>query len=97
MITKRRRYDAEFKRNAIDLALHSDKTMAEIEQEFAISKGLLKQWVRRARLKGEEAFRGNGEFSSDAERIRLLERENDRLRMDNEILKKAIAICTHPS
>ncbi len=90
----RRKYSAAFKREAIECALHTDKSLVEIEQELGITKGLLRQWTRRARLKGEKALRGNGEFSAESEEIRRLKREVESLRLDNEILKKAIAICT---
>ncbi len=96
MIEKRRRYSAAFKREAIELALHSDRTMTDIERELGMSKGLLKQWVRRTRLGGEKVMKGDGEFSPESGEIRRLKRENESLRLDNEILKKAIAICTHP-
>jgi len=94
---RRRKYSAEFKREAIELALHSDRTMTDIERELGMSKGLLKQWVHRAKQGGAEILRGDGEFSPESEEIRRLKRENESLLLDNEILKKAIAICTHTS
>lgn len=93
---KRARYNAAFKREAIDLFQNSDKTMAEIERELGLSQGLLKQWVHRAKLGGEDIFNGDGEFSPESEEIRRLKRENNSLRLDNEILKKTIAIFSHP-
>jgi len=68
--------------------------MVDIERELGITQGLLRQWVRRAGLGGEEAMKGDGEFSAESEEIRRLKRELEHLRVDNEILKKAIAICT---
>lgn len=96
MIKKRRKYSASFKREAMELALHSDRTMADIERELGITKGLLRQWIRRSNTKGEEAWSGDGEFSPESEEVRRLKREVESLRLDNEILKKAIAICTQP-
>ena len=93
---KRGRYSAAYKRQAIEMALSSDRTIADIERELGLTKGLLTQWVHRARLGGEEIFKGDGEFSPESEEIRRLKRENQSLRLDNEILKKTIAIFTHP-
>lgn len=96
MLENRRKYSAAFKREAIEYALHSDKSLVEIERELGITKGLLRQWTRRARIQGEKALKGEGEFSPETEEIRRLKRENESLQLDNEILKKAIAICTQP-
>ena len=93
---KRGRYSAAFKREAIDLVQNSDRTIAEIERELGLTKGLLRQWVHRARLGGEEVFKSDGEFSPESEEVRRLKRENESLRLDNEILKKTIAIFSHP-
>lgn len=94
MLERRRKYSADFKREAMEYALHSDKSLVEIERELGITKGLLRQWTRRARLQGEKALNGEGEFSPGSEEIRRLKREIESLQLDNEILKKAIAICT---
>jgi transposase len=92
----RRKYSAAFKREAIEYALQSDKSLVEIERELGITKGLLRQWTRRAKMQGEKALRSAGEFCPESEEVRRLKQENESLRLDNEILKKAIAICTQP-
>jgi transposase len=45
---------------------------------------------------GEQAFPGHGHLPADQERLRQLERENEILRQERDILKKAIAIFSHP-
>jgi transposase len=42
--------------------------------------------------KPQEAFPGTGHLTSEAEMIRQLKRENERLKMERDILKKAMAI-----
>ena len=88
----RRQYDSEFKRAAVELAQTGGQTMAALEQELGISKGLLKHWVREAKQRGAEAFPGNGRLKASDEELRRLQRENAILRQERDILKKAVAI-----
>jgi transposase len=48
-------------------------------------------------VKGQQAFPGQGRVAPEQERIRELERENEILRQERDILKKAVAIFSHPS
>lgn len=92
MSKERRTYPSEFKREAVNLAQTSGKTMAELERELGLSKGILKQWVRAAQADGEQAFPGHGHLKADEERVRQLERELAIVKEERDILKKAIAI-----
>ncbi len=85
-------YDAEFKRSAVELALASEKTMAEIERDLGINRGTLKHWVKKAQADGAEAFPGKGNVKASEQELRRLQRENAVLRQERDILKKAIAI-----
>lgn len=44
------------------------------------------------KVEGEQAFPGTGRLREDEELIRRLKRENEVLRQEKEVLKKAIAI-----
>jgi transposase-like protein len=44
--------------------------------------------------RSEDAFPGKGRQASDAELVKQLQRENQRLRMERDILKKAMVICS---
>lgn len=92
MGTKRRTYSKEFKAEALTLLRTSGKTMHAVEQELGLSHGLLKQWKRRADQDGEQAFPGHGKLKADDAELRQLRRENDILRQERDILKKAMAI-----
>lgn len=89
---RRRRYTAEFKQEALALYENSDKTLAEIEEGLGISPGLLRRWRMRALADGADAFPGNGRLKPEEEELRRLRRENEILRQERDILKKAIAI-----
>lgn len=89
---QRRTYTREFKCEAVELARTSGKSMAALERELGLSQGILKQWVRQAQQDGAEAFPGQGRLKTSDEELRRLQRENEILRQERDILKKAIAI-----
>ena len=93
----RRTYTPEFKREALGLLDTSDKSAAQIERDLGISAGCLSRWKRELAKNGAEAFPGQGHLTSEQEHIRQLERENELLRQERDILKKAVAIFSHPS
>jgi transposase len=94
---KRKKYTAEFKRETIRLAETSGERISEIERDLGLWRGCISGWRRELKRKGEEAFPGHGRLTATEERIRELERENEILRQERDILKKAVAIFTHPS
>ena len=97
MGTTRRTYSSEFKSEAVELAASSGRSLAEVECELGLPEGLLKQWVRKAKQDGEAAFPGHGRLNATDEEMRRLRRENEILRQERDILKKAIAIFTQES
>lgn len=62
--------------------------MTSIAQEFGCAAQTLQGWVRQAEIDGGVR---PGTSTSDAERIKELERENRELRRANDILKAASA------
>lgn len=44
-----KRYTAEFKRDAVALALSSDKTVTEVARDLGVSPEGLRNWVRQAK------------------------------------------------
>jgi transposase len=97
MTKVRRTYDSEFKREALRLLETSGKSAAQIERELGIGQGCLSRWKREQAKNDENAFPGHGRLTSEQERLRQLERENEILRQQRDILKKAVAIFSHPS
>ena len=97
MTKKRRNYTREFKLEAVHLWQTSSKSATQIESDLGIGKGGLYRWKRELAKEGENAFPGHGRLAPDQERIHQLERENEILRQERDILKKAVAIFSHPS
>ncbi len=92
MVKARKQYSREFKQEALGLLETSGKSAAQLERELGISDGCLLQWRRRAAKHGAQAFPGHGRLTPEQERLRQLERENEILRQERDILKKAVSI-----
>ena len=93
----KRTYTREFKLEALRLLEASGESAAQIERDLGITLGLLSRWKRQAAADDEQAFPGRGRLAPDQEHIRQLERENELLRQERDILKKAVAIFSRPS
>ncbi len=93
----RRRYTREFKVEALRLLETSGKSASQIERDLGIGKGNLYRWKQKLEADGKDAFPSQGRLAPDQERIRRLEREIEILRQERDILKKAVAIFSHPS
>jgi transposase len=93
----RRNYTREFKLEALRLLETSGKSAPQIERDLGIGKGNLYRWKRKLAADGKDAFPGQGRLVPDQEHIRQLEREIKVLRQERDILKKAVAIFSHPS
>jgi transposase len=90
----RKSYTREFKIEALRLADTSGKAKAQVERDLGLSQGLLFHWRQELARQGTDAFPGHGRLSATDERLRQLERENNILRQERDILKKAIAVLT---
>jgi transposase len=91
-MASKRTYPREFKLEAVALVKSSGKSVSEIERELGITPGLLAKWKVRLKADGEQAFPGKGRLKEDEELIRQLKRENELLRQEREVLKKALVI-----
>ena len=90
MERKRRKFSAEYKAETVRLIERSDKSIGQLGLELGIGQTALRRWLAEAAI---EAGRGPAGALKRAEREELVElrRENQRLRMEREILKKATA------
>ena len=92
-----RKYDLEFKVEAVRMASEPGVTNRQVERRLGIGQGVLSRWKRELKDDGAHAFAGKGRLKPEDEEIRRLKRENERLRREREILKKAVAIfSTNP-
>lgn len=97
MIQTRKKYSKEFKAQAVELA-QAGRPVPELAAELEIGTSILYSWVRNAEgaQLGCKADRAVGEEGAAAE-LRSLRAENSKLKMENDILKKAAVILgTNP-
>ena len=87
-MARRRRFSAEFKRQALRRAAEPGMTDALLCEELGVSTRQLRRWKDAVEEHGEQdAFPGNGK-SRDEELTRL-KRENAKLREERDFLKEA--------
>ena len=85
-------YPKEFKLEAVRLMRESDRPASEIAIELGIRRNQLYKWAEQLDDKGEAAFQGRGRpKKEDQSQVATLKQENERLREEVEILKKAAA------
>ena len=90
----RRKFTAEFKRDAVELVRTSGKPIATVAAELGIYDSTLGNWVKQDRIdRGER----EGLTTDERARLRELERENARLRMERDLLKRATAFWVRES
>ena len=94
---KRRKYTAEFKRDAVNLVTSQGYGYAEAGRSLGINPNMLSRWQREQEAQGEHAYPGNGRLTPEQQRIHELEKENRRLQMERDILKKATAFFAKES
>lgn len=79
------RHSLEFKQEAVRMAVDSGLGVAETARRLSVSSKTLSNWVKLSKQKGRE-LTGVSENEAELSRLR---KENARLRMECEILKKA--------
>jgi transposase len=87
-----RTFTREFKMEAVQLAQASEKSQSQIARDLGIADSTLHHWRKQFTQQGEQAFAGSGHQLPHEEEIRQLKRENELLRQERDILKKAIGI-----
>jgi len=92
---ERKIYDRDFKENAVRLSLQRDD-IRTLARELGVTTKLLYGWRSDFRKKGSESFPGKGNtvVTVQAKEEEQLRKDLDRLRKENEILKKALGIIS---
>jgi len=89
MSRARRKFSPQFKAEAVAMVLETGKPIAEVARDLGVNDGTLGNWVAAWRDANPEP---QAELSPiERARVKELEEENRRLRMENEFLKKAAA------
>ena len=91
-----RRYDAQFKEQAVKLLLSSGKALHCIAQELGISDAALKDW-KEAHLRQSDGVECQGRRVTAAELFienQRLRRDLERVTTQRDILKKSLGILS---
>jgi len=81
------KFTDDFRREAVRLATESDRSWKDVAAELGVSVTTLRNWSRTV----PQQKQGPGRVLSLEEQVRQLRKENERLREEREILKKATA------
>jgi transposase len=93
----RRRFSAEFKRDAVELVRTTGKPIAEIARDLGVGESSLGYWVTRDRkLRGEHLDQAPM-TDDDREELKRLRKRVAELEMEREILKRATAFWVKES
>ena len=89
-----KKYEEEFKRQAVELVIHSGKTQAQIARELGVSGYSLNLWKKAYLRRMEPAQLGSSQMSPEqmVAEIKRQQKEIEYLKRQREILKKAMSI-----
>ena len=93
---QRTNFTDEFKADAINLVIEKGYSCSEVARRLGIGHSNVSRWVRAhsARLEGKNESGSAQELEAEVKRLR---KENKRLLMEREILKKAAAFFANES
>ena len=92
MATQRRRYDKQFKLDALRMVAESNRPVAAIARDLGLHPNVLYKWREQSEADPDHAFPGKGRLKPEDEELRKLRRENETLKEERDILKKALAV-----
>ena len=88
-MAEQKRYPEDFKLEAARLVVEHGYTYREAAERLGVTSWSIRQWVRKFRASGQ--LPRKDQPVPEAEELKALRKENQCLRMENEILKKAAA------
>jgi len=90
-MTKRADFTKEFEREAVRLAETSGRTRKEVAEDLGIGLSTLTRWLSRNRDAGMKDPSQRKSEEDMAAELKRLRRENEILRQERDMLKKATA------
>jgi transposase len=89
----RRKFTDEFKAETVKLIRESGRTVGSVARELDLTETAVRDWVKKAEASGSADVLGPDERAE----LRRLRKENQELRMEKEILRKATAFFAKES
>lgn len=81
-----KQYDEDFKKTIVDL-YETGKTIADLSREYGVGHTNIRNWIN----KYQKITTSTGEITNNDELLKL-KKELQQVQLENEILKKAVAI-----
>ena len=98
MTNNRQKYTEEFKLGAVKMVLDEKMSRAEVARRLGVSDKNISRWVKEQQSRDGGSTLGEQESVDGLrKKITALEKENRRLQMEREILKKATAFFANQS
>lgn len=94
-MSKRKHYDREFKLQAARLVVEQGYSYREAAERLGGTSWSIRQWVKKFQASGD--LPPAGEVVAEADEMRQMRKEIKRLKMENDILKKATAYFARES
>ncbi len=73
------------------MVLEEGLSVAQVSRDLGINENSLHNWKKKYLENKENAFPGKGKMKPEDEELRLLQKELKTVKMERDILKKAIA------
>jgi transposase len=87
----RRSFTPEFKAEAVRLCTTGTRSVRQVARDLDLTETALRNWVKQAGKPAAKPVLDGGLTASEREELVRLRRENKRLLIEREILKKATA------
>ncbi|MCK1544308.1 transposase [Bradyrhizobium sp. 179] len=89
---QRRSFTEDYKRQAVELAVSSGRSIGSVAKELGLRDSVLRRWLDKVRQEPASAAwrpttQGTPMSADQASEIARLRQENERLRMERDILK----------
>jgi transposase len=96
-VESRRKYDRQFKIEAVRLVTEGGRRATEAARELGIHANLIYLWKKQLAEDSHEAFPGLGKLKPTEAEFRKLQRELADAKEERDILKKALAFFSRHS
>ena len=87
----RRLFSREFKLEAVKPLVERGVSVAQAAKDLEVHESVLRKWVREAKADPQHAFPGQGVMKPEMAELARLRKENAKLEMARDLLKKAAA------
>ena len=93
----RGQFSREFKLEAVRLVKERGVSVAQASRDLEVHENVLRKWMREATADPQQAFPGQGVMKPEQAELDRLRKENTKLRMERDLLKKAAAYFARES